>query len=85
MTTTAEYLAELSRETHQSESALLARAIESGLRQMWRERILGQYLRQEITRESAVASVGSDWVEMAERQTTAMREDLEWANQTARP
>jgi len=51
----------------------------SGLRQLWRERILGRYLRGEIPCDEAVAAVGIDWVELAERQHEAMMEDLAWA------
>jgi hypothetical protein len=66
------------------ESAKLSReimtmAFEVGLRQLWRERILGQYLRGEPPREKAIERAGIDWVELAEQQHTAMNEDLEWA------
>ena len=45
------------------------------MRQLWREHVLGQYLRGTITREEAIASVGMDWVELAEQQNETMRED----------
>jgi hypothetical protein len=54
-------------------------AFKVGLRQLWRERTLGRYLRGEISRDEAIESVGIDWVELAERQYEAMREDLAWA------
>jgi hypothetical protein len=54
-------------------------AYETGLRQLWRERQLGRYLREEITRDDAISAVGIDWVELAERQHRAMMEDLAWA------
>ena len=54
-------------------------AFQTGLRQLWREHILGQYLRGEISREATVEAVGIDWVDLAERQDKAMLEDLEWA------
>lgn len=54
-------------------------AFEAGLRQLWREHVLGQYVRGEIPREQAVESVGIDRVELAERQKQAMAEDLAWA------
>jgi len=47
--------------------------------QMWRERILGRYLQNEITRAEAIEAVGVDWVELSERQHTAMMEDIAWA------
>lgn len=54
-------------------------AFQTGLRQLWREYILGCYLREEISREEAIEAAGIDWVELAERQREAMMEDLEWA------
>ena len=46
------------------------------------ERVLGQYLRQEITREEAIQAVGLEKVELAEREHAAMLEDLAWAVHT---
>jgi hypothetical protein len=57
----------------------MAHAIEIGLRQLWRDHVLGQYLRGQLTREAAVQAVGSELVELAERQRQAMQEDLAWA------
>lgn len=57
----------------------LATLVEDGLRQLWRERVLGCYLRGQISRDEAIESAGIDWVELADRQHTAMREDLAWA------
>ncbi|MCU0242046.1 MAG: hypothetical protein MUF51_06450 [Vicinamibacteria bacterium] len=57
----------------------MALALETGLRQLQREWTLGRYLRGEILRDDAIASVGIDWVEVAERQHAAMREDIAWA------
>ena len=79
MTTVASYLEDLVRETRKSEAEVMAMAIEAGLRHLWREQVLGRYLRGQITRPQAVESVGADWVELAERQHRAALEDLEWA------
>jgi hypothetical protein len=84
MATVSSYLEDLVRETRKSEAEVMAKAIEAGLRQLWREQVLGQYLRGQITRPKAVETVGADWVELAERQHQAMREDLEWAREQAR-
>ncbi|MGB8645683.1 MAG: hypothetical protein WCF84_10625 [Anaerolineae bacterium] len=75
------YLETIARETHKPESEVMTMAFEAGLRQLWRERTLGQYLRGEITREEAIHTAGSDWVELAERQSQAVMEDLAWALQ----
>jgi len=66
-------------ELHKPEAEIMAMAFEAGLRQLWRERTLGQYLRGEVTREKAIEIVGIDWVELAEQQHAAMIEDLAWA------
>ena len=79
MPTVASYLEQLTRETRKSEAEVMALAIEAGLRQLWREQVLGRYLRGQITRARAIEATGPDWVELAERQHQAMREDLEWA------
>jgi len=57
----------------------MALAFQAGLRQLWRERILGRCLRGEISRSEAIKAVGIDWVELAERQYQATMEDLGWA------
>jgi hypothetical protein len=73
------YLETLTRETKKSESEVMTLAITSGLRQLWREHILGRFLRGKISRNEAIEAVGIDWVELAERQHTAMLEDVAWA------
>lgn len=75
------YLESLVRDTHKTESEVVAMAFETGLRQLWREQVLGRYLRGEIQRNDAIESVGIDWVEMADRQTAAVNEDLAWAHE----
>ncbi len=79
MKTTSTYLKMLVEETQKSESEVVAWAFKAGLRHLWRERVLGSYLRGDISRLDAIDAVGIDWVEIAERQHEAMLEDLEWA------
>jgi hypothetical protein len=73
------YLETMARETHKPETEVMTMAFKTGLRQLWRERILGHYLRKQITREEAIEEVGIDLVDLAERQHQAMLEDIEWA------
>ena len=73
------YLESLIREINKPEAEVMTMAFQAGLRQLWRERVLGRYLRREINRDEAVKAVGIDWVEMAERQREAVLEDLAWA------
>ena len=79
MESTLTYLETLARETDKPEAEVMTMAFQTGLRQLWREYNLGRYLREEISREEAIETVGIDWVELAERQHEAMMEDLEWA------
>ena len=79
MVETIKYLETLIQEMHKPEAEVMAQAFQTGLRQLWRERILGRYLRSEITRDRAIELAGIDWVELAERQHKAMMEDLAWA------
>ena len=79
MDTASAYLEKLVFETRKPEIEVMALAFQAGLRQLWREHILGRYLRGEIARGEAVEAVGIDWVELAERQHKAMMEDLAWA------
>jgi hypothetical protein len=79
MATTSTNLARLARELQKTEAEIMTMAFEAGLRQLWRERTLGQYLRGELPRETAIERAGIDWVELAEQQYGAMNEDLEWA------
>jgi hypothetical protein len=73
------YLDTLVRQTHKSEAEVLTLAFQTGLRQLWREHILGRYLRGEIYRDEAIDAAGLPWVDLAERQHEAMPEDLRWA------
>ncbi len=79
MENTISHLETLARETRKPESEVMTMAFQVGVRQLWREYILGRYLRGEIVRAEAVESAGIDWVELAERQHKAMLEDLAWA------
>jgi hypothetical protein len=79
MDNTIGYLETLIRETRKPESEVMTKAFQIGLRQLWREHILGRYLRHEISRDEAIESVGIDWVDLAERQKEAMLEDMAWA------
>ena len=76
MTEMLSYLEILVRETQKPEAEVLTLAFQAGLRQLWRERTLGRYLRGDIPRDEAIEAVGIDWVELAERQHKAMMEDL---------
>ncbi len=81
MESTLTYLKLLTDETQKPETEVLTMAFQAGLRQLWREHILGRFLRHKISRDEAIESVGIDLVELAERQHQAMLEDMKWALQ----
>ena len=73
------YLEALVTQTRKSEAEVMGLALQTGLRQLWREHVLGRYLQKEITRDEVISAVGIEWVKLAERQHEAMTEDLAWA------
>jgi hypothetical protein len=79
MVSTVDYLDQLVQGTQKSEAEVIALAVQTGLRQLWREQLLGRCLRGQVSRQEAVAAVGVDWVDLAERQQQAVLEDMEWA------
>lgn len=58
MTNALTYLETLVRETHKPEAEVMGSAFLTGLRQLWREHILGRHLRGEIGRDEAIEAVG---------------------------
>lgn len=78
MTATATYLDALVRETQKPETEVIAHALQTGLKHLWREMVLGHYVRGEITRDETIDSVGISWVDLADRQYEAMLEDVDW-------
>ena len=79
MENTLSFLENLTRETQKPESEVISMAFQTGIKQLWREHILGRYLRGNVSRDKAIESVGIDWVELAERQHKSTMEDLAWA------
>ena len=79
MAETLAYMEKLLQETNKPEAELMTLAFQTGIRQLWRQHVLGRYLRAEITRNEAINNVGIDLVELSERQHKAMMEDLAWA------
>ena len=79
MTDTLGRLETLVREAHIPEENVLSLAFQVGVRQLWREHILGRFLKGQISEDEAVETVGIDLVQLAARQHKAMLEDLEWA------
>lgn len=78
MNQVSSYLETLIRETEKSEAEVLALAFQVGIRQLWREHILGLYLKGTVSRKDTIETVGIDWLELAERQHKAMLDDIRW-------
>jgi hypothetical protein len=78
MLDTSDYLSALVQDTNRPEEEVLAEALKTGLREMWRQQLISRYLRGEITRDAAVEQLGLDHIELAERQRQAMEEDVQW-------
>jgi hypothetical protein len=76
--TSQQYLHLLTTALKKPEAEILTQVFQVGLRQLWREYMLGQYLLHEISRTEAIDAVGIDWVELAERQHQAAMEDVAW-------
>ncbi|OQX87053.1 hypothetical protein B6D60_04850 [candidate division KSB1 bacterium 4484_87] len=79
MEKTTTLLKNLTKEIEKSEDEIISMAFRAGIKQLWREHILGRYLKGEISRDEAIEVVGIDWVEIAENQRNAVMEDLAWA------
>lgn len=53
MAETVTYLEKLIREMHKPEAEIVARALQAGLKQLWREQVLGRYRLGGAVRTSA--------------------------------
>lgn len=73
-----ERVEELAKEQGVSESEILEEALEKGVKNLWDEYVLSQYIKDELDREEAVDLVGLEKVKRADREVDAVREDIEW-------
>ena len=60
------------------ESEVFERALERGLKDLWEDLVLAQYLNGELDREEAIERVGRPKVERAEREREVVEEDVDW-------
>jgi hypothetical protein len=74
----SERVAEIARERGLSESEVVERALERGLDDLWTDLVVSMYFDGDIDREEAVERVGRATVERAERERTAVEEDVDW-------
>lgn len=74
----SERVREIAQERDMSESAVVERALERGIDDLWKELVLSLYFDGELAREQTVERVGRTTVERAEREREAVEEDVEW-------
>ena len=60
------------------ESKVFERALERGLKDLWEDLVLAQYLDGGLDREEAIKYVGRTKVERAERERELVEEDVDW-------
>lgn len=60
------------------ESEVFEEALERGIEDLWRDVVLSLYFDEELDRDEAIERVGRTTVVRAERERTAVEEDVEW-------
>jgi predicted transcriptional regulator len=80
MTTDAvsDHVRELAERHDIDESAVIQRAVETGVETFYRNMLIRRYLAEEITREEVVTHLGIEVVEEVESARDGVEEDLEW-------
>jgi len=73
-----ERVEELADKQGVSQSEILERALEEGVKNLWDEHVLSNYLEGELDRQEAIKLVGLEKVKRADREMEAVREDIEW-------
>ena len=83
MTTDAvsDHVRELAEHHDIDESAVIQRAVETGVETLYRNMLVRRYLADEITREEAIDQLGVEVVEKVESAQHAVEEDVEWGLQ----
>ncbi|MFB6209179.1 MAG: hypothetical protein ABEJ56_03500 [Candidatus Nanohaloarchaea archaeon] len=74
-----EQISELAHERGITESEVMEKALEEGVKQLWEKNILDKYLKDEVSREKAVELLGAGKIRRAEKEVEAVEEDIEWA------
>lgn len=61
-----------------SESEVFEQALERGIIDLWENVVLGKYVDGELSRDQAVELVGLEKVKRADRESAAVKEDIDW-------
>lgn len=75
----AAHLDFLTTERGQDEATILVEALRAGIEALYRETLTEAYLLGRVSRETALADLGQEELEMVEYQRDALRRDVEWA------
>jgi len=73
-----ERVEELADKQGVSQSEILEKALEEGVKNLWNEYVLSNYIEGEIDRDEAIELVGLEKVKRADREMEAVKEDIEW-------
>ena len=74
----SDHVRELAEHHDIDESAVIQRAVETGVETLYRNMFVRKYLSDEITREEAVDQLGIEFVQEVESARDAVEEDVEW-------
>lgn len=69
---------EIARYRDADESAIIQKAVETGVETLWRDVIISKYLNGDISREQASDELGVDVVNRVDQAKEAIHEDIEW-------
>jgi predicted transcriptional regulator len=74
----SERVQEIARARDLPESEIFEQALERGIEDLWRDMVLSLYFEGELVREEAIERVGRTTVVRAERERTAVEDDVDW-------
>jgi predicted transcriptional regulator len=77
----SDHVRELAEHHDIDESAVIQRAVETGVETLYRNMLVRRYLADEITREEAIDQLGVEVVEEVESARDAVAEDVKWGLQ----
>jgi hypothetical protein len=75
---TLEELEKIVRMRKEEPYSVIAKALELGLKELWKETIIDDFLKKKITRKDAIKLVGLDLVKRAEKERKIVMEDVRW-------
>ena len=74
----SDHVRELAKYHDIDESAVIQRAVETGVETLYRNMLVRRYLADEITREEAIDQLGIEIVDEVEYARDAVEEDVKW-------